>query len=394
MAPKASVLTQGAVVSSKETEFVIHNFKGQTASFVTSPRFTCLGGTWAMRLYPNGAQKNGIVSMYLYYDGVVGREMDLEGPGLEVEFTFSIKNPEDDNDFKQQHTQMFRPTNGWGFANFISREKALNYLDDNGALHIVCSMPSVIDHAICRQPLSEARDASSHVEKLWIAAQEGKFTDVVFFPKNGEKGVTAHRSVLSAMCPFFDKLLTRPILAQKQVVELNANLVERHILLAFLHYLYTGNTSPSIQTQRDPNDVTIPESHIIDLVKLFKCASGYGETRLADDTVKRIEQDCARVVNPSSEMFRAVIETALQFSEHNNLMAAITPAAALYPVAVLPCLGQASMRLFKKIADSTLFSTETSEAIREMTKTHHNNVKEQQVRQLEEMGEQHIEAED
>ena len=37
-----------------------------------------------MRLYPNGAQKNGIVSMYLYYDGVVGREMDLEGPGLEV----------------------------------------------------------------------------------------------------------------------------------------------------------------------------------------------------------------------------------------------------------------------------------------------------------------------
>ena len=47
-----------------------------------------------------------------------------------------------------EHTQMFRPTNGWGFANFISREKALNYLDDNGALHIVCSMPSVIDHAV------------------------------------------------------------------------------------------------------------------------------------------------------------------------------------------------------------------------------------------------------
>ena len=247
----------------KSFQFHFHDFANLATTkdhCVASPRFTCNGHQWELRVYPGGASEatEGNVSVKLKHlsDEAITTRFDvklIDKFGKMKKALHSLGKKVFTAD-----TNLGFPM--WGWANFFSRSDILDeseyILDDNGALTVVVSVEEEPNDAfVPNNPLVEMMhemfndEATADVCFEVSYAEEGKRET-----RNTKSSISfyAHRSIIQKCAPMLAALCGSN--DSGGVVTATVNDIKPEIFQHLLSYVY-GRTIPEVALKADAKDI-------------------------------------------------------------------------------------------------------------------------------------------
>ena len=229
----------------KSFQFNFHDFaKLRTTKdhYVTSPKFTCNGHLWQLKIYPGGSNDSnaaeGKVSVYLTH---------LTEKAITTRYDLMIV----DKFGKAKKTvtskkQVFTANYGWGFPDFFSRSDILdeskNIMDDNGTLAVVVSIEE--------EPTTAFVPKNPFLKLMQEMLYDETSADVCFEVSAEDEGapfqssvpVYAHRVILEKCAPMLAAICGSNN-DSGGVVTASVNDIEPEIFEHLLFYVYGGRIS-------------------------------------------------------------------------------------------------------------------------------------------------------
>ena len=187
--------------SIEEVQLVhFHNFMSLATvknSAVYSPKFTCAGTKWKLKVYPGGDSESerGMVAVYL---------ISMSTSKIAVNFSVKIKKANGDNldksrgEFSQEHDIFVNKYVSWGWPDYIARDDLFWYSDrilQHGTLTFEVRIRPHPD-TYCHTSITYNSRPSDEIQKQFLNSQ---FADVAFKVKS--QIFPAHRIILRCFAP-------------------------------------------------------------------------------------------------------------------------------------------------------------------------------------------------
>eukprot|EP00985_Skeletonema_marinoi_P008397 scaffold3787_cov90-Skeletonema_marinoi.AAC.2 len=227
-------------------KILFHDFADLPSAFdqyTLSPKFTCNGHRWCIKLYPGGTgeAREGYLSLYLQHcsggNATAAFEVSVLDKFQRVKKTQKAKLLNFDDD-----------TNSWGCDTTVKRNKILdqseNILDDNGTLAVIVSIKrDTTAPFVPNNPMSSMITGIFLDEKTAdvcfevsteVDSDDGDGDDVAPFPV----AFHAHRLILKTCAPMLASLFSSD---GEHIATASITDVKPAIFRHLLHYVYGGS---------------------------------------------------------------------------------------------------------------------------------------------------------
>ena len=320
-------------------QFHCHDFAKLSTTrgdFVASPKFTCNGHQWELRVYPGGCNQaaEGQVSVYLNHlsEGTIATSFDIN-----IVDKFGKLNTDEDlieDEFS------ITANNSWGWKDFISRSDILdeskNILGSNGTLTVAISMQEEpTDVFVPKNPFVKMMQAMFNDEDTadicFEVSTAGEKKDDDDDRTKRAKTTTpfyAHHSILRGCAP-----MLAAICGSNNdgggVVTASVNDIRPEIFQHLLSYVY-GGTIPEEELKTHAKDIiAAADKYSIVNLKLEAEAAYVKSTKISFDNVMD------DILFADSRNCALLKEAAMDFLAENSVEATEKASFANFPAHLL-----------------------------------------------------------
>ena len=297
------------------------NLSTTKSHYIVSPKFTCNGHQWRLRVYPGGCNKaaEGQVSVYLIH---LSKETITTRYGINITDKFGKLNTVEDL-IMAKHKFTGRASSS-GFSDFISRSDILdesqNILDDNGTLTIVVHMEEVPTTVfVPKNPLvkmmQEKFNDEATADICFEVSAVGEKDD-----DDGNKRVKtttsfyAHRFIIENCAPMLAAICGSN--DSGGVVTASVNDIKPEIFKYLLFYVYGGSV-PEVALKADAKDI-IDAADKYSIVNLKLAA----EAAYIESTEISLDNAMDNLLYADSKHLALLKEAVMNFLAENHFDAA------------------------------------------------------------------------
>jgi speckle-type POZ protein len=208
-----------------------------TGEYLKSHPFTVGGHHWQIRYYPNGfkSEHADFISIYLQHDGSVASL-------VKAQYEFRFVDNVGEEPVTLQEVTSFASNVGWGYSEFIKREKlekSMHLKDDSFSVRCDIVVVNEFRAAMESPPRFVSVPPSDLHQYLGDLLRSEKGADVVF--DVGGQTFAAHRCVLAARSPVFSAELFGTMKESNTTDVVRVDDMEARVFKALLYFVYTDS---------------------------------------------------------------------------------------------------------------------------------------------------------